>query len=198
MADGTRERIITESLRLFAERGYAGTSVAAIEKAAGLSPNSGSLYTHFGSKEQVMAAAVDGAVKIAEAGFAVAPMLALDDLEAELTLLARGSLMLMDGWRDLIRVMMKESDQFPAVMADVRERLFVRSYRFLVGWLAERAVREQLPEQDFESIATIWLGAMENYWVTTNVYGRRPFDLDADRFVRQWVATLLVALGARR
>ncbi|MFD0856079.1 TetR family transcriptional regulator, partial [Actinomadura adrarensis] len=34
----TRERIVSEALRLFADRGYAATSVAEIEAAAGLSP----------------------------------------------------------------------------------------------------------------------------------------------------------------
>jgi len=116
-----------------------GTSIAAIEERAGLSPHSGSLYTHFASKEEVLAAAVDRAVGLAEAGFAIAPMLPLGDLKSELTLIARGSLLLMSNWRDLIRVMMKESDQFPAVMTIARTRLFENSYRFLADWLAAKA-----------------------------------------------------------
>lgn len=107
MTDSTRDRILNESLRLFADYGYAGTSVASIEQAAGLSPHSGALYTHFGSKEQVMAAAVERATQTAEASFDLAPMLSLGNLEAELTLVARGSLVLMTSWRDLIRVMAK-------------------------------------------------------------------------------------------
>lgn len=198
MADSTRERIVTEALRLFAEQGYAGTSVAAIEKAAGLSPHSGALYTHFASKEQVMAAAVDRAVQVAETGFALAPMLSLGNLEAELMLVARGSLLLMTSWRHLIRVIMKESEAFPAVMADARERLFVPSYRFLACWLADRAKADGLPDQDFEAVAAIWLGAIDNYWVMAHVYGAPPFGMDDERFVQQWVRTLLTTIGARK
>src|SRR5688572_2392545 len=139
MTDSTRERIVTEALRLFAAGGYARTSVASIEKAAGLSPHSGSLYTHFESKEAVLGAAVERAVGLAEAGFAIAPMLPLGDLRSELTLIARGSLLVMSQWRDLIRVMMKESDQFPDVMAKARSGLFDQSYRFLADWLASKA-----------------------------------------------------------
>jgi AcrR family transcriptional regulator len=195
--DSTRERIVTEALRLFAERGYTGTSVAAIEKEAGLSPHSGALYTHFASKEDVLAAAVDRAIRLAEAGFAIAPMLPLGDLKSELTLIARGSMMLMGNWRDLIRVMMKESDQFPAVMADARARLFDRSYRFLADWLAAKAKGGDIPEGDFEAITTIWLGGIESYWAMSNVYDNHPFGIDDERFIRQWVDSLLTVLGAR-
>src|SRR5581483_10309218 len=58
MTKSTRERIVAEALRLFAERGYAATSVAEIEAAAGLSPGAGGLYRHFRSKEEVLAAGV--------------------------------------------------------------------------------------------------------------------------------------------
>src|SRR5258705_8311772 len=59
MTRSTRERIIDESLRLFAERGYAATSVAEIEAAAGLSPGAGGLYRHFKSKYEVLAAVMN-------------------------------------------------------------------------------------------------------------------------------------------
>jgi AcrR family transcriptional regulator len=197
MADGTRERIVAQALRLFADQGYAATSVAAIEEAAGLSPRSGALYTHFSSKEQVLAAAVDGAVRLAETGFAIAPMFPLGDLRAELVLVARGSLLLMSNWRNLIRVMMKESEQFPEVMTQARERLFTPSYDFLAGWLAERAAQEGLPHRDFPAMTAIWLGALENYWVSTNIYQHPPLDVDDTRFVNEWVDTLLSTLGAK-
>lgn len=196
MGDGTRDRILNEALRLFADNGYAGTSVASIEEAAGLSPHSGALYTHFGSKEQVMAAAVERAIQTSDASFNLAPMLSLGNLEAELTLVARGSLVLMTSWRDLIRVMAKEGDRFPAVMADARDRLFVRSRQFLAKWLEDKAPQDGSPERDFEAIATIWLGAIENYWIATSIHGDRPLGADDERFIRQWVHTLMTTLRA--
>ncbi len=196
MADSTRDRILDEALRLFAQHGYAGTSIASIEEAAGLSPHSGALYTHFGSKEQVMAAAVERAIQTADASFTLAPMLSLGNLEAELTLVARGSLVLMTTWRDLIRVMAKEGDRFPDVMANARDRLFARSHEFLAKWLADKAPEEGSSERDFEAITTIWLGAIENYWIATSIHGNRPLGIDEDRFVRQWVRTLMTAIGA--
>jgi AcrR family transcriptional regulator len=196
MVDSTRDRILNEALRLFADHGYAGTSIASIEEAAGLSPHSGALYTHFGSKEQVMAAAVERAIKTAEASFALAPMLSLGNLEAELTLVARGSLVLMTNWRDLIRVMAKEGDRFPQVMAEARDRLFANSHQFLAKWLEGKAPQEASSGRDFEAITAIWLGAIENYWITTSIHNNHPLGIDEERFVRQWVRTLMTAIGA--
>lgn len=197
VADSTRDRILDEALRLFAEQGYAGTSVAAIEAAAGLSPHSGALYTHFGSKEQVMAAAVERAIATAAGAFALAPpMLSLGNLTAELTLIARGSLMLLHSWRTLIRVMTKENEKFPAVMAQARERLFEPSRRFLADWLADKTQAPD-PDRDIEAITVIWQGALENYWAATYLYDDPPFDMDDERFIHHWVTTLRAALGAQ-
>jgi len=195
VVDRTLDRILNEALRLFADNGYAGTSVASIEEAAGLSPHSGALYTHFGSKGQVMAAAVERAIQTAEASFGLAPMLSLGNLEAELTLVARGSLVLMTSWRDLIRVMAKEGDRFPQVMANARDRLFASSRQFLVKWLEGKAPRDGAPERDFEVITVIWLGALENYWIATSIHDDRPLGIEEERFIRAWVHTLMTAIG---
>lgn len=47
----TRERIKAAALPLFAARGFAATSIAAIESAAGLAPRAGAFYRHFEGKE---------------------------------------------------------------------------------------------------------------------------------------------------
>jgi AcrR family transcriptional regulator len=50
---GTRGRILQAALGLFAEFGFAGTSIRAIGKEAGI--NSATLYAHYPSKEAVLA-----------------------------------------------------------------------------------------------------------------------------------------------
>ena len=50
------ERIVKEASRLFRERGFENVSVAEVMKAAGLTH--GTFYAHFGSKEELQAAAV--------------------------------------------------------------------------------------------------------------------------------------------
>lgn len=56
-----RARIVTEAARLFREKGLSGIGVDALTKAAGLTH--GSLYSRFGSKEQLTAEALAEALK---------------------------------------------------------------------------------------------------------------------------------------
>ena len=50
------ERIVKEASRLFRERGFENVTVAEVMKAAGLTH--GAFYAHFGSKEELQAAAI--------------------------------------------------------------------------------------------------------------------------------------------
>jgi AcrR family transcriptional regulator len=53
----SRRRIVEAATELMAERGFAGTSIAAVSKRSGLPP--GSIYWHFESKEAVLAAVME-------------------------------------------------------------------------------------------------------------------------------------------
>lgn len=54
---GTRGRILHAALGLFAELGYHGTSIRAIGEAAGI--NSATLYSHYPSKEDILASLIE-------------------------------------------------------------------------------------------------------------------------------------------
>jgi AcrR family transcriptional regulator len=53
-AASTKDRILDAAARLFAERGFAGTSLRAVTSAAGV--NLGAVNYHFGSKEELLGA----------------------------------------------------------------------------------------------------------------------------------------------
>jgi AcrR family transcriptional regulator len=55
-AADTRDRLLRAAADVFAERGYDGTRVADIAAAAGVS--NGALYAHFGSKAELLVAAL--------------------------------------------------------------------------------------------------------------------------------------------
>ena len=78
----TRDLLVSEATRLFAERGFEATSVEAVLDAAGVSR--GSLYHHFRSKEALFEAVLDAAeVRIGEATL-LAAMEVADDPVASL------------------------------------------------------------------------------------------------------------------
>jgi TetR/AcrR family transcriptional regulator, transcriptional repressor for nem operon len=56
------ERMVKEASRLFRERGFEKVSVGEVMKAAGLTH--GAFYAHFGSKEELKAAAVAYGLKV--------------------------------------------------------------------------------------------------------------------------------------
>src|SRR5438067_6014353 len=55
----TKQRLLAEGVRLFAEKGFRETTVGEIEAAAGLEPRLGALYRHFPSKEALLEAALE-------------------------------------------------------------------------------------------------------------------------------------------
>lgn len=85
----TRERIKAAALPLFAEQGYAATSIAAIETAAGLAPRAGAFYRHFTSKEALFEELARERITETPGEFDFEGLRAFNDTRAELLALAR-------------------------------------------------------------------------------------------------------------
>src|ERR1700712_2380850 len=81
----TRQRLLDEGMRLFAERGFRATAVGDIEAAAGLQPRRGALYKHFPSKQALLEAAVRSHLDRAAAGADLIGALDLGALGADRT-----------------------------------------------------------------------------------------------------------------
>src|SRR5215212_10683799 len=110
----TRERLMSAAMALFAERGFAGTSVGEIERAAGLAPRSGALYQHFkGGKEQLLRFAIEHELRAIDELGSVMEMLPLGDLCAEFTLLARWNLGSLERRSALARFVRRDGARLP-------------------------------------------------------------------------------------
>jgi AcrR family transcriptional regulator len=178
----TRERIITEALRLFADRGYRATTVGDIEAAAGLQPRRGSLYKHFKSKEEVLRAALERHTRRVAAMESVVDLLPAGDLDTEFSLLVRWGMRELGRERELIRIVMRESDQFPEVR-EYRNRFAAVTYRGMADWLARHVEAGDLPKDlDTEALSAILLGAIVNYRVEESLFGGPPLGLEEKRF----------------
>jgi AcrR family transcriptional regulator len=198
MQRSTRERIVSEALRLFAERGYSATSVAEIEAASGLSPGAGGLYRHFRSKEEVLAAAVREHItrtaKQISATFQRAPEFQDRPLIDRLRLTATIGLGKMREEADLIRVLFRDLDKFPNLIAEMREGIVNPLYDMISKWLADQPEMAGLDE-DWDALALALGGSIVNYWLASDALHEPPQRVDEARFVDGWARLALGLAG---
>lgn len=188
------QRIVREAMRLFAERGYERTSIADIQAAVGLAPGSGALYKHFPSKEAVLAAGLDEFIAGAERArelIRTVPGRADEALET----LGHAAMRMLDDDRDVLRIVYRELDAFPALRDQVRAGRMQGTYATLAHWLGERAARGELRVEDPEATAAVLLGAITSFRVFHALLGEPPAALEPDRFVRAWLRVVLHGIG---
>jgi AcrR family transcriptional regulator len=198
MQRSTRERIVAEALRLFAERGYAATSVAEIEAASGLSPGAGGLYRHFRSKEEVLAAAVREHItrtsKQITATFQQAAGFQDRPLVDRLRLAATVGLGKMREEADLIRVLFRDLDKFPNLIAEMREGIVNPLYDVIAKGLAGQPEMAGIDE-DWDAISLALGGAIVNYWLANDALYEPPKRIDEERFINSWARLAMGLVG---
>ncbi|GGP16786.1 TetR/AcrR family transcriptional regulator [Nonomuraea glycinis] len=187
----TRARIIDEALRLFAERGYAATSVAEIEAAAGLSPGAGGLYRHFRSKYEVLSAAINEhaartRTQVADGLAELSGMETSVDLEVRLSRLCRAGLAKVREESELTRVFFRDLSQFPELVAVVREGLLQPMFDAITTWFGSQPEYRDA-EVDWASIGAVLGGAVVHYRLFQETVGLTPGNTEKDRFVSAWV-----------
>lgn len=160
-------------MQCFGDKGYAATTMSEIEAAAGLVPRTGGTYRHFSSKQAILEAAIEDELAANDEVLAPVP----ETLEGA----ARDGLAQLDRQRNLTRVMFRDLDQFPDLMASVVERLIRGPYRLV----AERT-EAVAPGVDGEAMAAVMVGALVNYKVIEAMVGERPGGVDEDRLVTAW------------
>ncbi|GAA4978199.1 AcrR family transcriptional regulator [Nonomuraea thailandensis] len=191
MSRSTRERIIDESLRLFAERGYSATSVAEIEAASGLSPGAGGLYRHFKSKYEVLAAAINEHAsrtrfQVAGSLAELSSMEASVDLEERLAHVCRAGLAKVREESELTRVFFRDLSQFPELVAVVREGLMQPMFDAIVTWFQAQPEYRDV-KLDWPGIATVLGGSVVHYRLFQETVGELPGHAEKDQFVAAWV-----------
>lgn len=190
----TRERLVTEAMRLFGEHGYAGTSVGDIEAAAGLSAGAGSLYRHFASKRALLA---EGVTRQISAGQSLLALLNAHEDGRELparqrfAAVAQAGLRRLEQERDLNRILVRDLGQFPDLLVKARDEEVAQVNAATAGWLAAQSA---LPDRswDWEALAAVLTGAVTHFWLMTDVFGAHPGGVDEQRFLDA-LATLLQA-----
>lgn len=180
---------MAEALRLFSLHGYRGTRVSDIEQAAGLSPKAGGFYRHFRSKADVLEAALQHYAEEAGRSEAALELLPLADFRSELTLLCRWVLNMMAEQRDFIRILHREGDEFPHLVAQFHERIVRRGLELAAAFfeLKQKEAGLDLPDHDPQAIAAVALGSIINYRVEEAMFGEPPGPVSEERFIKTWV-----------
>lgn len=182
-------------MRLFADRGYRGTSVAQIEQAAGLRPGSGGLYHHFDSKNSVLAAAVARHLSRLDALRDIRKVFSgLGDLRAQLVVTARYFLAELDSQTELLRLLASEARRQPDLLTDAVDQLLRGTYESFGEWLADEASVD--PER-LKAIAFLGLGSLLSSRLTRDVLGTASLVPDDEELVEAWAEMMLGALRSR-
>jgi AcrR family transcriptional regulator len=190
----TRERIVDEAMRLFSQHGYAATSIAKIEAAAGLTPGAGGLYHHFASKEAVLAAGIERQLARLGALREIRNVLgSLGDLKAELTLTARYVLAELDSESELLRILASDARNRPRLLTTAVEQLVSSTFTGFATWIGERAERA-ISAEEATSIAAFGLGSLLSSRLLRDVLGI-PVQVDDLMLVDTWVQMMATALG---
>src|SRR5215216_3869139 len=174
----TRDRILDAAMVLFGERGYRGTTVGAIEQAAGLAPRRGGLYRHFPSKQEVFTAAVSRYASKFRTLEDLLDALDFDDERATLTQLARFALAGLAAEADLFR-------------------LLQRGYDLAIAAFTRLLQARGLPVEDVAALAAIALGSLVHFREDEALYGRTPAGATEEQFVAAWVDTWLRVFTSR-
>lgn len=190
-AKPTRERILDNALRLFADRGYEATSIGEIEIAAGLAPRSGALYKHFASKRALIDAALAERFGELDSIDQRIELMPLGDLEAELTLLGRLALDELERERDLCRLVMKEGERFPELADAFHTGIVERGHRIAATWVESRAAALELKFPDPEATAQVMTDALVGYALQHHIFGERATRIESERVIGAWTRIVL-------
>ncbi|MUL83048.1 MULTISPECIES: TetR/AcrR family transcriptional regulator [unclassified Mycolicibacterium] len=188
-AGSTRERLVTEAMKLFSDRGFEATSVSQIEAAAGLSAGSGALYRHFKSKDALLAAGIDRQLDRRSAMHDIRNLFAgLGDLHSELTVLGRYLLTVIDQESELLQIAARTP-------AGLSERLDT-AYAALVdglcdelnGWISAWAPHAS-PGQT-RVLASLGINSLLGERFAANLFRRSPAPVSDGEYLTEWTATL--------
>ena len=190
----TRERIVDEAMRLFAERGLRGTSVADIESAAGLSPGSGGLYHHFPSKDAVLAEGVARQLSRLDALRDIRRVFAgLGDIRAQLAITARYYLAELDNQTDLLRLLAAEARRRPDLLTEAVDQLVSQTYESFAEWISEAT---GTPAGKARAVAHVGLAALLGSRLTREVFGTVPTSIDDEELVSTWTEMMDAVVGS--
>ncbi|WP_099021120.1 TetR/AcrR family transcriptional regulator [Mycolicibacterium palauense] len=196
MTAPTRERLLTEAMRLFSDRGFEATSVSQIEAAAGLAAGSGALYRHFKSKDALLAAGIDRQLDRRAAMHDIRALFAgIGDLHAELTVLGRYLLTVIDQETELLQIAARTPAGLSARLDGAYAALVDGLTAELAGWIETWG--PQLTRRERSTVAALGVNALLGARFATNLFRRADAAVPDDDYLAEWTTLLAARLQNR-
>jgi AcrR family transcriptional regulator len=196
VAAPTRERLVTEAMRLFSTKGYDATSVSQIEAAAGLAAGSGALYHHFKSKEALLDAGIDRQLDRRRAMHDIRTLFAgLGDLRAELTVLGRYLLSVVDEEIELLQIAARTPAGRSARLDTAYAALVDGLNAELADWISAWA--PTLSEQDRTVLAAIAVNGILGARFASSLFHQSESRIADDRYLSEWTALLATRIESQ-
>ena len=192
----TRDRILDAAVELFGRQGYHGTSVGEIEQTAGLTPRSGALYKHFPSKTALLEEAMEGRSRVVDELESRVARTPVADARAEIALLVRIAFREIGRDQQLLRIVMREGDNFPELRDRFHDRIVRRGHVQTAERLRLLAESAGVEDLDLDALAAVVLAPIISYRVLETLFGRPPGDVDEDRYLDTWTRSALSLLEA--
>jgi len=193
----TRERLVTEAMRLFSAKGFEATSVSQIEAAAGLAPGSGALYRHFKSKDALLDAGIDRQLDRRRAMRDIRALFAgLGDLRAELTVLGRYLLSVVDEEIQLLQIAARTPAGQSARLDTAHAALVEGLNAELADWIAAWA--PTLDEEDRAVLAALGVNGILGARLATSFFHQPEARTPDDRYLTEWTALLATRIETLR
>ncbi len=192
-----RDRLVDEAARLFAERGFAATSVGDIQAACGLTAGSGALYKHFPSKRALLGAVVRRHIRTMATGHGEVTDGLGDDPRAALRLIATSVWSAMQSDRRLLRIILRDLDAFPDLLEEIWQGVLDNLYRAFTSWLILEAERGRVAVDDPAASASVLLASLTCYPILDALIGRVPGDIGKERYIASWVDHAAASLQLR-
>jgi AcrR family transcriptional regulator len=181
----TKERLITEAMRLFSQQGYRATSVKQIEKAAGLVPGCGALYNHFKSKQELLAAVIDRQLDRRRAMHDISALFAgRGDLRTELSLLCRYLMSVLDQESEFLQVVARTPAEESPRLADAYAALLDSLYSELDVWV--QACAPTLDGAQAGRVARIGVDALVGRRASRIMFHANHTDTSDEQYVTEW------------
>jgi AcrR family transcriptional regulator len=188
----TRDRLVGEAMRLFSAKGFDATSVSQIEAAAGLAAGSGALYHHFKSKEELLNAGIDRQLDRRRAMRDIRSLFAgLGDMHAELTVLGRYLLSVVDDEIELLQIAARTSAGRSARLDTAYAALVDTLNTELAEWITVWA--PNMTQEQAAVLAALGINGILGARFATTLFHQAQPQVPDDRYLAEWTEVL----GAR-